>query len=299
MVLFVNETPGGRKTTVGLVQMSMAADPDANLRKALAMVDEAAEKGCQIICLPELFGSLYFCQEADPENFKLAESIPGRTSAALSDAARKNKVVIIAGIFEKKADGVYYNSAVTIDADGTLLGVYRKMHIPEDPAYFHEKFYFTPGDLGFRTYKTAYGAVGVLICWDQWYPEAARLTALMGAGILFYPTAIGWLPSERKSEKGEEILEAWETIQKSHGIANGVFIASANRVGEEGSIAFWGSSFISGPFGKVLARGSREREGLVIAQCDLSLIESTRQEWPFFRDRRIDAYKDIGSRSIG
>ncbi len=285
-----------RKTTIGLVQMSMGPDLSSNLKKALAMVDEAAEKGCQIICLPELFSSLYFCQEADTGNFMLAESIPGRTSMALSDAARKNNVVIIAGIFEKKADGVYYNSAVTIDADGSLLGVYRKMHIPEDPVCFREKFYFTPGDLGFKAYKTAYGTVGVLICWDQWYPEAARITALMGAQILFYPTAIGWLPAERKSEKGEEMLEAWETIQKSHGIANGVFIASANRVGKEGEIAFWGSSFVSGPFGKVLARGSVEREGLVIAQCDLSMIESTRQEWPFFRDRRVDAYKDIGSR---
>lgn len=283
------------EVTIALVQMSMSTNVESNLAKALGKIDEAAEKGAKIVCLPELFASRYFCQDERAENFKFAESIPGKTSAALSDSAKKNKVVIVAGLFEKEGED-YYNSAVVIDADGSLLGTYRKMHIPEDPVGFREKFYFKAGEPDFRSYKTAYARIGVLVCWDQWYPEAARLAALSGAQILFYPTAIGWLPAELKTPAGEEMLSAWETVQRGHGIANEIFIASANRVGVEDEITFWGSSFVSGPFGKILGKGSEKNEEIVIAKCRLGEIEKVRKEWPFFRDRRTDAYKGITSK---
>jgi N-carbamoylputrescine amidase len=281
--------------TIALVQMSASADPKANLEKAIKRVDEAAKKGAEIICLPELFKSEYFCQEEDNEKFKLAETIPGETTEALSRAAKKNGVVIIAGIFEKRARGLYHNSAVVIDADGSLAGTYRKMHIPDDP-HFYEKFYFTPGDIGFKAHKTKFGKIGILICWDQWYPEAARLTSLLGAQIIFYPTAIGSLPGE--DDTVQEMKSAWETVQRSHGIANGVFIAAVNRVGTEDTLKFWGSSFVSGPFGEVLGKASENKEETLVVKCDLSKIDATRHNWPFMRDRRIDAYKDISSRFL-
>lgn len=287
----------GKEVTIGLVQMSGDADPDKNLRKGIRKIEEAAKKGAQIVCLPELFKSRYFCQDDNPDNFKLAEPIPGETTDALSEAARRNKVVIVAGLFEKKAKGVYYNSAAVIDADGKLLGIYRKMHIPEDASDYREKLYFTPGDLGFKAFDTAYGKIGVLICWDQWFPEAARITALSGAEIIFYPTAIGWLPGADEKLNQKESA-AWEMIQRSHGIANGVFSAAVNRVGREGNIIFWGSSFASGPFGEILAKAGSEKEEILIAKCDLNSIETTRRGWPFLRDRRIEAYKDITSRFL-
>jgi len=280
---------------IGLVQMSMSKNTGANLRKALKMIDEAARKGANIICLPELFRSQYFCQKEDPQNFKLAEKIPGGTTEALSVYARRNEVAIIAGMFEKRTRGLYHNSAAVINADGKLLGIYRKMHIPDDPN-FYEKFYFAPGDLGFKAYHTSYGTVGALICWDQWYPEAARITSLMGAQMLFYPTAIGWLKGEEDAI--DEMKSAWETIQRSHGIANGVFVASVNRVGTEGKMGFWGSSFVSGPFGEMIAKASPDKEEVLIAKCDLGSIDATRHGWPFLRDRRIDAYKGITSRFL-
>ncbi len=283
------------EVTIGLVQMSMSEDPEANLEKAVKMTKDAAGKGAEVVCLPELFRSQYFCQEEDQENFKLAEGIPGETTQALSMAAKDNGTAIIAGIFEKRARGLYHNSAVVIDSSGKLLGTYRKMHIPDDPHYY-EKFYFTPGDLGFKAFDTVHGKLGTLICWDQWYPEAARLTALLGAQIIFYPTAIGWFPEEEESTK--EMQSAWETIQRAHGIANGVFVAAVNRVGKEGKINFWGSSFVSGPFGETLAKASSDKEEVLIARCDLGRIDSTRQGWPFLRDRRIDAYKGVSSRFL-
>ncbi len=290
------QKPSNRdQVTLALIQMSVSADAKANLANAIKRIGEAAAKGAQIVCLPELFRSLYFCQEEDASNFSLAEAIPGETTAALSRAARKSGVVIIAGVFEKRARGLYHNSAVVIDADGRLLGTYRKMHIPDDP-HFYEKFYFAPGDLGFKAYKTRYGTIGILICWDQWYPEAARLTALRGAQILFYPTAIGSLPGEERAAK--EMRAAWETIQRSHGIANGVFVAAVNRVGAEGEMDFWGSSFVSGPFGEVIAKAGPSRDEILIAKCDLGKIDSTRHDWPFLRDRRIDAYDGIASRFL-
>jgi N-carbamoylputrescine amidase len=279
---------------IALIQMSAGAEPKANLAKAIKNVEEAAKKGAEIICLPELFKSEYFCQEEDPEKFKLAETIPGETTAALSKVAKDNGIVIIAGIFEKRTRGLYHNSAVVIDADGTTLGTYRKMHIPDDP-HFYEKFYFTPGDLGFKAYSTKFGKIGILICWDQWYPEAARLTALLGAHIIFYPTAIASLPGEEGASK--EMQSAWETIQRSHGIANGVFIAAVNRVGKEGKMTFWGSSFVSGPFGEVIAKAGSKDE-ILIAECDLGKVDETRHNWPFLRDRRIDAYNGIASRFL-
>ncbi len=282
------------QVTIGLVQMSVSSDTKANLEKAVKRIEEAAKKGAEIICLPELFKSEYFCQEEDADNFKFAETIPGDTTQVLSKVAKKNGVVIIAGIFEKRARGLYHNSAVVIDADGKLVGKYRKMHIPDDP-HFYEKFYFAPGDLGFKAFSTKHGKVGILICWDQWYPEAARITSLMGAQILFYPTAIGSLPGEESAEKGME--NAWETVQRSHGIANGVFVAAVNRVGTENTMKFWGSSFISGPFGEVLAKAGSKEETLIV-KCDLNKVDSTRHNWPFLRDRRIDAYKGISSRFL-
>lgn len=281
--------------TIGLVQMSMSSDTNANLEKAIKKIKEAASKGAQVVCLPELFMSEYFCQEEDPENFKLAEPIPGPTTDAISKAAKENNVSVIAGIFEKRARGLYHNSAAVIDNSGKLLGVYRKMHIPDDPHYY-EKFYFAPGDLGFKAFDTEHGKLGTLICWDQWYPEAARLTALLGAQILFYPTAIGWFPEEEESTK--EMQDAWQTIQRAHGIANGVFVVAVNRVGKEGKINFWGSSFVSGPFGEIIAKASADKEEVLVVKCDLSKIDATRHGWPFLRDRRIDAYKGVSSRFL-
>ncbi len=287
--------PHGDEVTIGLIQMSMGSDPEANLGKALKRIKEAASRGAQVICLPELFKSQYFCQEEDNENFNLAETIPGNTTNAISRAAKESDATVIAGIFEKRARGLYHNSSVVVDSSGKLVGVYRKMHIPDDPHYY-EKFYFTPGDLGFKAFDTKHGKLGTLICWDQWYPEAARLTALLGAQILFYPTAIGWFPEEEESTK--EMQSAWETMQRAHGIANGVFVAAVNRVGREGKINFWGSSFVSGPFGEMIAKASPDKEEILIARCDLGKIDATRQGWPFLRDRRIDAYKGITSRFL-
>jgi N-carbamoylputrescine amidase len=289
-----------KTATVALIQTACSADPAANLAKALSAAERAAEQGAQIICTQELFRSQYFCQAEDHAFFKLAEPVPGPSTQAFSDLARKRGVVIIASLFEKRAPGLYHNTAVVIDADGRLLGLYRKMHIPDDPLYY-EKFYFTPGDLGFRSFQTRYARVGVLVCWDQWYPEAARLTALHGAEIIFYPTAIGWHPAE-KAEQGEKQHNAWETIQRAHGIANGCYVAVANRIGHEilagEGLEFWGQSFVSGTSGEILAKGSPDKEETLIVPLDLSKVETTRTHWPFLRDRRIDAYGDLTRRLI-
>jgi N-carbamoylputrescine amidase len=281
--------------TVALIQMSMADDPRSNLDKAIRRIGEAASRGADVVCLPELFRSRYFCQEEDHSKFSLAETIPGDTTAALSTAAKKSNAAIIGGIFEKRTKGLYHNSAVVIDSGGSIVGTYRKMHIPDDPHYY-EKFYFAPGDLGFKVYEAAQSKLGILICWDQWYPEAARLTSLLGAQVLFYPSAIGWFDDEK--DEAVKMQSAWETIQRSHGIANGVFVAAVNRVGKEDHINFWGSSFISGPFGEVLAKASPDKEEILVANLDLGMIEQTRHGWPFLRDRRIDAYGSIASRFI-
>ncbi|MCS4538379.1 MAG: carbon-nitrogen hydrolase [Thaumarchaeota archaeon] len=285
-----------KQIVLGLVQMRCKDDVEANLSNALEKINSAVSKGAQIICLPELFRSFYFPQSEDIEQFSLAESIPGETTEKLSKVAKAKKIVIIAPIFEKRASGVYHNSVVIIDGDGKIVGKYRKMHIPDDPC-FYEKFYFAPGDLGFQNFNTKYGKIGLLICWDQWFPEAARLTALQGAQIIFYPTAIGWHDSEKKSV-AEAQLQAWETVQRGHAIANGVFVAAVNRVGREGSLTFWGSSFVSSPFGEVLARANRNEEEVLIVKCDLDKIDQIRQSWPFLRDRRIDAYSAITSRFV-
>ncbi len=281
---------------VGLVQMASASDPDANLRTAVARIAEAAQQGAQIVCLQELFRSQYFCQKEDPSVFDLAEPIPGPSTDALGRAAADNGVAVIGSIFEYRAPGLYHNTAVIIDADGSLRGRYRKMHIPDDPLYY-EKYYFAPGDLGFESFTVRGTQVGALVCWDQWFPEAARLTALKGAQILFYPTAIAWHPAE-KAEFGVAQHEAWELIQRSHALANGVFVAATNRVGREGDLQFWGASFVSDPFGRVLARASHDREEVVIARCDLGLIDQTRRHWPFLRDRRVDAYAGLLQRFL-
>jgi len=281
---------------IGLLQMSCDVKPELNLKKAIAMTNAAAKQGAQIVCLQELFRSQYFCQTEDTELFKLAETIPGPTTDELSKVARKKKVVIVASVFEKRAAGVYHNTAVILNADGTIAGKYRKMHIPDDPLYY-EKFYFTPGDLGFKSHDTAYGKVGALVCWDQWFPEAARLTALSGAQILFYPTAIGWLPNEDQ-EVNEAQHSAWETIQRAHAIANGVYVVAVNRVGPEGKLNFWGQSFVSDPFGRVIACASADSEEVLVVDCDLNEIEQTRQNWPFLRDRRIDSYTPITARFL-
>ena len=288
---------------VALVQMAMAAEPDANLARAVAQVRAAAQGGAQLVCLPELFRSRYFAQREDATLFDLAEPVPGPSTEALGRAAREVGVVVIAPVFERRAPGLYHNSAAVIDADGRLVGIYRKMHIPDDPAYY-EKFYFTPGDLGFRAFDTRVGRIGALVCWDQWYPEGARLTALQGAHILFYPTAIGWHPNEKPTH-GAHQLDAWRTIQRSHAIANGCYVAAVNRVGHErdGSgggdgIEFWGSSFVVDPFGTVVAEAPVDRETLLVAEVDLARIEETRRGWPFLRDRRIDAYAGIGERYL-
>ena len=293
------------KYRIGLVQMAMSADPDANLQKAVAKVEEGAAAGAALVCLPELFRSLYFAQREDAALFDLAEPVPGPTTDVLGKVAKRARVVVIAPIFERRAPGLYHNTAAVIDADGRLVGLYRKMHIPDDPAYY-EKFYFTPGDLGFRVFDTRVGRIGTLVCWDQWYPEGARLTALQGASILFYPTAIGWHPKEKASH-GHEQLDAWRTIQRSHAIANGLYVAAVNRVGHEpadtgddtGGIEFWGSSFLADPFGAVVTEAPADREALLVGEVDLARIEEVRRGWPFLRDRRIDAYAGIGSRYLG
>ena len=280
---------------VGLIQLTAEDTPAANVRKTLPRIEEAAAKGAKIIGLQEMFTTKYFCVSQDPKHFDLAEPIEtGPSVTELAKAAKRLGVVIVAPLFEARGSEVYHNTAAVIDADGTVLGKYRKMHIPQDPG-FEEKFYFTPGDLGFRTWKTAHGDLGVLICWDQWYPEAARLTALGGAQILFYPTAIGWLPEE-KAALGRAQHNAWETVQRGHGVANGCYVAATNRVGTEGRTQFWGQSFVSDPYGEIVARASVEQEEVLLADCDLVKQREFRRIWPFFRDRRIDAYGDLTRR---
>ena len=288
---------------LGLIQTSVSAKPEVNLRKTIALIERAAKSGAKIICTQELFRSQYFCQSEDHKNFKLAEKIPGPTTDAFQKLAKRLKVVIIASLFEKRASGVYHNTAAIIDADGSLLGSYRKMHIPDDPL-FYEKFYFTPGDLGFKTWQTKYAKIGVLICWDQWYPEAARLTAMQGAEILFYPTAIGWHPGE-KNKFGAKQHDAWETIQRSHAIANGCYVAVANRIGHEildgvdgAGIEFWGQSFVAGTSGEIIAKASSNQEEVLIVPVDVAHVDTTRTHWPFLRDRRIDAYGNLTKRFV-
>jgi N-carbamoylputrescine amidase len=288
------------KFKLGLIQMACGNSVEENLQKALMCIGQAAQRGAQIICLQELFRSQYFCQKQDATIFDLAEPIPGPSTEALAAAARQHQVVIVGSLFERRDAGVYHNTAVVLDADGSLLGTYRKMHIPDDPLYF-EKYYFTPGDQGYRCFDTRYGRIGVLVCWDQWYPEGARLTALQGAKVLFYPTAIGWHPSE-KDQYGTAQHDAWRTIQRAHAIANGVYVAAVNRVGHEGpsegGLDFWGSSFVSDPFGVVLSEASNSNEEILVAECDLAHLESVRRNWPFLRDRRIDSYGPIVNRLI-
>ena len=290
----------GRIVKVGLIQAVCSPDPASNLEKTLAAVEQAARGGAQIICTQELFRSQYFCQSEDYKYFELAEPIPGPTTQAFQQLAKARQVVLIASLFEKRTSGLYHNTAAVIDADGSLLGVYRKMHIPDDPLYY-EKFYFTPGDLGFRAWQTRYGKIGVLICWDQWYPEAARLTALQGAEIIFYPTAIGWHPRE-KADLGERQHSAWETIQRSHAIANGCYVAAPNRVGLEQlageGIEFWGQSFVAGTSGEILAKASATENETLVVPLDLAKLDDTRTHWPFLRDRRIDAYEGLTKRLI-
>jgi N-carbamoylputrescine amidase len=296
-----------KKFKVGLVQMSMGPNPEKNMVHAMEMVRDAAGRGAKIVCLPELFQTQYFCQREDPSLFDLAEPIPGPSTAQLSELAKHLRIVIIASLFEKRALGIYHNTAAIFEMDGSLCGLYRKMHIPDDPLYY-EKYYFTPGDLGFCAFDTGVGRVGALVCWDQWYPEGARLTALQGADVLFYPTAIGWHPAE-KEEFGTAQHDAWKTIQRGHAIANGVFVGVVNRVGHEvgnvlgksaagEGIEFWGGSFFCDPFGRVIAEGSLEDEEVVIGEFDGRLIEETRRHWPFLRDRRIDSYAAISQRWI-
>jgi N-carbamoylputrescine amidase len=289
-----------RIVKVGLIQAVCSPDPATNLEKTLAAVEQAARGGAQIICTQELFRSQYFCQSEDYKYFELAEPIPGPTTQAFQQLAKARQVVIIASLFEKRTSGLYHNTAAVFDADGSLLGIYRKMHIPDDPLYY-EKFYFTPGDLGFRAWQTRYGKIGVLICWDQWYPEAARLTALQGAEIIFYPTAIGWHPRE-KAGLGEQQHSAWETIQRSHAIANGCYVAAPNRVGHEKlageGIEFWGQSFVAGTSGEILAKASATANETLVVPLDLAKVDDTRTHWPFLRDRRIDAYEGLTKRLI-
>jgi len=281
---------------VGLVQMSCTANKEQNLQKAVSKVREAAQQGAQIVCLQELFTSLYFCDEENYDNFALAEAIPGPSTDTLSSLAAELNVVIIASLFEKRAMGVYHNTTAVLDADGAYLGKYRKMHIPDDPG-FYEKFYFTPGDLGYKVFKTKYATIGVLICWDQWYPEAARITALMGAEILFYPTAIGWATTQDEATNKEQ-YDAWQTIQRSHAVANGVHVVSVNRVGHEAGVDFWGGSFVANPFGKLLYQASHGNEEIIIQDLDLNKSDYYRSHWPFLRDRRIDSYQPITKRLI-
>jgi N-carbamoylputrescine amidase len=284
--------------TIGLIQMRMSADRADNLARACSMLDDAAKRGVQVACLPELFLSPYFCQAEDPATFDLAEPVPGPATHALSEVAKRNNMVIVGSLFERRAAGLYHNTAAILNADGEVAGLYRKMHIPDDPLYY-EKYYFTPGDLGFKSIDTAFGKIGTLVCWDQWYPEAARLTAMQGAQVLFYPTAIGWHPGE-KAEFGAAQADAWETIQRSHAIANGIYVAACNRIGHEGAadggLEFWGNSFIADPFGRILAKASSDKEEIITAVVDPNVQEQTRRWWPFFRDRRIDAYGDLTRR---
>jgi N-carbamoylputrescine amidase len=286
------------KVKVGIVQMSCVKDKTANFRKAVEKIKEAVRKGAQIVCLQELFSSLYFCDVEDYNNFQLAEPIPGPSTEILQKIAMENNIVIIASLFEKRTQGIYHNTTVVIDADGVYLGMYRKMHIPDDPA-FYEKFYFTPGDLGYKVFETKFVKVGVLICWDQWYPEAARITSLMGAEILFYPTAIGWSTAQDPPTNTEQ-YNAWQTIQRSHAVANGVHVVSVNRVGIEqnGAMKFWGGSFISNPFGTILYQASHDNEEVIVQEIDTSKTDSYRTHWPFLRDRRIDSYQPITKRFI-
>ncbi|MEY4380992.1 MAG: hypothetical protein RJA92_372 [Bacteroidota bacterium] len=286
------------KVKVGLVQMSCSSNKEENMQKAIAGIKDAAAKGANIVCLQELFTSLYFCDVEDYENFKLAEKIPGETTDTLGAVAAECNVVVIASLFEKRTQGIYHNTTAVIDADGTYLGMYRKMHIPDDPAYY-EKFYFTPGDLGYKTFDTKFAKIGVLICWDQWYPEAARLTALQGAEILFYPTAIGWATSQDEATNIEQ-YNAWQTIQRSHAVANGVHVVSVNRVGFEqnGAMKFWGGSFVSNPFGTLLYKGSHDNEETEVVEIDTDATDRYRTHWPFMRDRRIDSYENITKRFI-
>ncbi len=300
----MSDAQGPASYRVALVQMAMSRDPDQNLRAAVARVGEAAAAGARLVCLPELFRSRYFAQREDAALFDLAEPVPGPSTEALGRAAKDAGVVVIAPVFERRAPGLYHNTAVVLDADGRVAGLYRKMHIPDDPAYY-EKFYFAPGDLGFRVFDTRVGRIGTLVCWDQWYPEGARLTALQGAHILLYPTAIGWHPVE-KATQGAAQLDAWRTIQRSHAIANGLYVAAVNRVGHErldgasagDGIEFWGGSFLADPFGAVVAEGPADREAVVIGEVNLARIEEVRRGWPFLRDRRIDAYGGIGQRFL-
>ncbi|HEX2972273.1 MAG TPA: carbon-nitrogen hydrolase [Tepidisphaeraceae bacterium] len=301
-------SPTGQVVNVGLTQMSCSDDPNLNLRTQLRLIEEAADRGAQIICTQELFRTQYFCQVEDHRFFELAEPIPGPSTQALCKLAKKHKVVIIGSLFERRAAGLYHNTAVVIDAQGSLKGVYRKMHIPDDPLYY-EKFYFTMGDTGFRAWQTEYGNIGALVCWDQWFPEAARLTALQGAQILFYPTAIGWHPSE-KAQYGKAQHESWELIQRSHAVANGCYVCAPNRIGLEKilgadgkpvsaeGIEFWGQSFVAGPDGQVIARASADREEVLVVPCDLGRVEFSRTHWPFLRDRRVDAYGDMMKRFV-
>src|SRR5271169_1806175 len=302
-----NRSLAERNFQIGIVQMSCTPDPEQNLERGITHIRNAAAKGAEIVCLPELFQTQYFCQREDIALFDLAEPIPGPTTARLSDLARQLKITIVASLFERRAAGIYHNTAATLTADGKLAGIYRKMHIPDDPLYY-EKYYFTQGDLGFKAFETGVGKIGTLICWDQWYPEAARLTALQGANVLFYPTAIGWHPAE-KEEYGEAQYDAWQTIQRSHAIANGLYVAAVNRVGvEHGDVRgnrvdgpgleFWGGSFLADPFGRVIAKAAHDKEEILVGEIDLRLLEDTRRNWPFLRDRRIDAYQPIVHRFL-
>ena len=291
-----------KKFTIGLIQLAFSEDTKENLNNAISWIGKAAKDGAQVICLPELFRSQYFCQTEDINNFNIAETIPGPATNTISQVARKNKVSVIVPLFEKRTSGVYHNSLVVIDCDGKILGTYRKMHIPDDPG-FYEKFYFAPGDLGYKNFNTSFGKIGTLICWDQWYPEAARLTALQGAAVLFYPTAIGWHPYE-KEEHGKAQYESWMTVQKGHAVANGVYVAAVNRIGLEKAdenstgIEFWGQSFVCDPQGIIITQASADKEEILLAEIDLDRIEYIRQNWPFLRDRRIDSYGDITKRFL-
>src|SRR5580765_296757 len=296
--------PGAGKFTLGLVQMRSSMDAAENMRRATEKIRDAAKRGAQLICLPELFRSQYFCREENADLFELAEPVPGPTTEELGAVARDRGVVLIVSVFERRAAGIYHNSCAVIDADGKYLGRYRKMHIPDDPLYY-EKFYFTPGDLGFPNFDTKFGRIGIQICWDQWYPEGSRLTALKGAQVIFYPTSIGWHPKE-KAEFGAAQLDAWKTIQRAHAIANGTFAAVVNRVGYEGDPAagdagleFWGNSFVADPFGQVLSQAGSQKEEILVVECDPAKSEDTRRNWPFLRDRRIDAYQPILNRWLG
>ena len=299
--------PVQKNFRIGLVQMSCSPDPAANLDKAADRVRDAAREGANVVCLPELFGAQYFCQREDIALFDIAETIPGPSTERLAAVAREENVVVVASLFERRAAGLYHNTAAILESDGSLAGIYRKMHIPDDPLYY-EKFYFTPGDLGFRAFDTSAGNIGTLVCWDQWYPEGARITTLQGANVLFYPTAIGWHPAE-KEEFGAAQYDAWQTIQRSHAIANGVYVGAVNRVGHENGdvrgnrvegagLEFWGGSFIADPFGRILAKAAHDREDILVGEIDLKALEDQRRNWPFLRDRRIDAYQPIVNRYL-